>query len=300
MKFTSMTSVSRSSVGSVLLAAGLMVGCGDDGGGNVVVEVDAGSDAAVTATSSAPDTSEGDTSEADTARSEPTSDGDSTRESSAASSTSTGATSEPGAATDTAVDAGSGEQSTDATGSVTEGISSLPVSTGPDVWTSTADESTVVAPCGDVGELCCAATEGNPRGTCNEGYQCNNPAGGGLSNSECIVPPLDAGVCGGEGEVCCATGGGFTGTCDEGYACDNPPGGGLTNSTCVVEADTDGSGGTSTGGATSTAETSVPADTSEPADTSAPVEASDASAGDAGETVSTDDAGVPADASVGQ
>src|SRR5690606_26622931 len=157
--------------GSVLLAAGLIVGCGDDGGSNVGGVVDAGSDAAVTEASSGADTTEqstilpGDTSEAPGQSAAPATTGDD----------STAATSEPSPTTQPAGDTSGDEGSTDESGT----DDSEPQTTD-SVATSAPDESTVPTPCGDVGELCCAATEGNPRGTCNEGYQCNNPAGGGL------------------------------------------------------------------------------------------------------------------------
>jgi hypothetical protein len=107
---------------------------------------------------------------------------------------------------------------------------------------SPADDGGVAA-CGALGELCCASGGfGGGQGTCDEGFECNNPAGEGLANSECVVEvtePTDGGAeaCGAEGELCCASGGfgGGQGTCDEGFECNNPAGEGLANSECVVE-----------------------------------------------------------------
>src|SRR5690606_23637672 len=60
--------------------------------------------------------------------------------------------------------------------------------------------------CGVQGAVCCPA--GGRLGTCDDDLVCNNPPGGGLTNSECVVatPVPDGGdvtsapACGAEGE----------------------------------------------------------------------------------------------------
>lgn len=220
---------------SVLLVTGLAVGCGDDDPTTPVQPVDdAGSESTLSTGSSNGAES--------TSGTEPSTD---------ESSTSSGTPSTDGSGANTtdssmsAVDGGdTGETpTTEVDGSVsdggTEGETSTAVNDGGS--SSPADDGGVAA-CGALGELCCASGGfGGGQGTCDEGFECNNPAGEGLANSECVVEVIttvDAGdggaeACGGEGELCCASGG-FGGTCDEGFECDNPAGEGLANSECVT------------------------------------------------------------------
>ncbi len=115
--------------------------------------------------------------------------------------------------------------------------------------------------CGSQGENCCSSDADG----CDEGLECEDPAGQGLANSECLDPEAVA-ECGGEGQDCCDTGDecetglectgfganasceddgcgsvgetccadGQDGSCDEGLECDNPnilPG--LADSECL-------------------------------------------------------------------
>lgn len=258
MKRTSMTSFPRSSLGSVLLATSLIIGCGDDEGAFTnEPNADAG-DTATTAQSSANDAT---TDGAPTTSSDVSTTGETPEETTEGTPSET-TSPESGATSDDAVlDGGAETSPSEADGSVTDGGN-----TGADDTDGghTGDQSstpgnatsdsggldpTGAAACGAQGDVCCASAGGGfGQGTCDEGLTCNNPQGNGLTDSECVVEApvtgdagdLTSAACGAEGEVCCAAnggggfGGGGQGTCDEGLTCNNPAGSGLTNSECVA------------------------------------------------------------------
>jgi hypothetical protein len=228
----SMTSLTRLSL-SVFLATGAVVGCGDDGADSPIVTADAGPDGGNVSVGES-------TSSVDTSSSNP--------------GTPTDETTEPGETADATqsdvetTDVETTDVDSSDTLSTTDVDTSVGVDGGSGETTGGDVSDTSSETCGAQGAVCCPA--GGRLGTCDDGFVCNNPPGGGLTNSECVVatPVGDGGdvtsapACGAEGELCCSSGG-FGGTCDEGFVCNNPAGGGLSNSECVVETPVTDAGG---------------------------------------------------------
>ncbi len=247
MNWTSKTSFPRSCFGTLVLAGGLLVGCGDDGASAEPAR-DSGVDSTRDAAAHDESTDDVTTTSANSA----TSAGPSPDMSGGEPTTSD-------AAAPTASDGGADESSPpvelDAAAPGAEDAGSTSSGSDADASAPTLGDAAAEAQCGAEGETCCASGGGfgGGQGTCNEGLTCNNPAGNGLANSECVVEVVTEGdaatetACGGEGEICCASGGGFgggQGTCDEGLTCDNPAGNGLANSECVVEVAPEGDAAT--------------------------------------------------------
>jgi hypothetical protein len=223
MNWCSVFSVRRLHVSAFSVALGLgLSACGDDGGGGDETVADAGPDGG-----SSDSTGSGST----------TSSSNSSSNSSGGNSTTPGNTSSGGG--NTTDDESSSEEGDGGSGGGTD--------------TSGQGSNSSAADCGALGEICCGMGFG-AAGTCDDGLECDNPAGMGLANSECVTPGSegdggetsadddagettsgegDAGeeACGAEGAQCCP---GQGGQCDDGLECDNGPQQGLGDSECVV------------------------------------------------------------------
>lgn len=111
--------------------------------------------------------------------------------------------------------------------------SQAPVGDGGDV--NVPADAAPAETCGAEGQNCCAGGRGQDP-SCDEGLECTDPPGGGLSNSECAVPAsnngADAAACGDEGQPCCD---GVGDGCNVGLACESNPPRGIAGDLCVAQ-----------------------------------------------------------------